>query len=75
MGGFTRADRLISTSMLINVVAEAMIKLGRTNYTRFFKSKAEGLDFLRSEISTPSEACAVVVDEICVDKDHRAMRF
>jgi hypothetical protein len=56
MGGFTRADRLISTSMLINVVAEAMIKLGRTNYTRFFKSKAEGLDFLRSEISTPSEA-------------------
>jgi hypothetical protein len=43
---------MISTSTFVNAVAEAMIKVRHTDYTRFFQSTTEGLDFLRSEIST-----------------------
>jgi hypothetical protein len=42
---------VITNSTIIEVVAEAMIRIGRTDYTHFFKTKAEGLAFLRSKLT------------------------
>ncbi len=41
---------VINTSAFIEAVAEVLIRLGRTNYTRFFKTKDEGMEFLRSQL-------------------------